>query len=85
MRLRLHQTAAAQRGRFKTGSLYNTLSVAGFVPDADNQLCIVVAILNHENMPGPVGRPILDAIIDAVQRGGGAQVLSDPMQQYSGG
>lgn len=85
MRLRLHQTAAAQRGRFKTGSLYNTLSVAGFVPDADNQLCIVVAILNHENMPGPVGRPILDAIIDAVQRGGGAQVLSDPMKQYSGG
>ncbi len=85
MRLRLHQTPAAQRGRFKTGSLYNTLSVAGYVPDAEGRLCIVVAILNHEDMPGPVGRPILDAIIDAVQRGGGAQVLSDPMKQYSGG
>ncbi len=85
MRLRLHQTAAAQRGRFKTGSLYNTLSVAGFVPDAEGQLCIVVAILNHENLPGSVGRPILDAVIDAVQRTRGQTDWPDPLQQYSGG
>jgi len=87
MRLRLHQTPAAQRGRFKTGSLRNALSVAGFVPDADNDMCIVVAILNHENMPGHVGRPILDAVINAVARSKGAVTpeSSDPLNQYSGG
>jgi serine-type D-Ala-D-Ala carboxypeptidase/endopeptidase (penicillin-binding protein 4) len=87
MRLRLHQTPAAQRGRFKTGSLRNALSVAGFVPDANNEMCIVVAILNHENMTGGVGRPILDAVIDAVAKGksGVAPESSDPLKQYSGG
>ncbi len=86
MRLRLHQTAAAQRGRFKTGSLRNALSVAGFVPDANNQLCIVVAILNVDDISGAVGRPILDAVIDAVQNSGAAAVTwPDPQNLYSGG
>lgn len=68
MQKRLRDSPAAQRARIKTGSLKDVAAIAGYVPDADNQLCVIVAMLNHSLATGAVARPILDALIDWVAR-----------------
>jgi D-alanyl-D-alanine carboxypeptidase/D-alanyl-D-alanine-endopeptidase (penicillin-binding protein 4) len=64
MRRRLKDSTAAQRARIKTGTLRNGVAVAGYVPDANGEPCIVVAIINHDNVSNGVGRGIVDALID---------------------
>ncbi len=73
MARRLSDSPAARRGRIKTGSLRNVVSIAGYVPDATGQVCVVVAIINQEPT-GPdwskSARPVLDSLIDWVARSG---------------
>lgn len=69
MRRRLKNSASAARARFKTGSLTGVISVAGYVQDADNRPCVVVAMLNHEKVANGAGRAVLDGVIDWVGRG----------------
>ena len=68
MEKRLRDTPAAGHARIKTGSLRDVAAVAGFVPCASDQVCIVVALINHPLAKGGVARPILDALIDSVVR-----------------
>jgi serine-type D-Ala-D-Ala carboxypeptidase/endopeptidase (penicillin-binding protein 4) len=68
MRKRLAETVAAGVGRVKTGGLRNVVSVAGYVPDAKGELCVVVAILNHDAAKYAVGKPIVDAVLEWVTR-----------------
>ncbi|WP_371876368.1 D-alanyl-D-alanine carboxypeptidase/D-alanyl-D-alanine-endopeptidase [Pseudoduganella chitinolytica] len=64
MRKRLKDSPAAARARIKTGTLKGVVAVAGYVPDANGEECIVVAIVNHERAGNGVGRGIVDALID---------------------
>jgi D-alanyl-D-alanine carboxypeptidase/D-alanyl-D-alanine-endopeptidase (penicillin-binding protein 4) len=68
MRRRLKESPAAQRARLKTGSLTGVIAIAGYVPDASNQPCIVVAILNDAHVANGAGRAVLDALVDWVAR-----------------
>jgi D-alanyl-D-alanine carboxypeptidase/D-alanyl-D-alanine-endopeptidase (penicillin-binding protein 4) len=68
MRRRLKESPAAQRARLKTGSLKGVIAIAGYVPDANNQPCIVVAILNDEHVANGAGRNVLDTLVDWVAR-----------------
>ena len=70
MRRRLKESPAAQRARVKTGSLNGVVAIAGYVPDANNQPVVVVAILNDEHVANGAGRAVLDALIDWVARSG---------------
>jgi D-alanyl-D-alanine carboxypeptidase/D-alanyl-D-alanine-endopeptidase (penicillin-binding protein 4) len=79
MRKRLKDSPAALRARVKTGSLNGVIAIAGYVPDANNQLCVVVAILNDEHVANGAGRAVLDGVIDWVTRsGGGAYAAGNP-------
>jgi D-alanyl-D-alanine carboxypeptidase/D-alanyl-D-alanine-endopeptidase (penicillin-binding protein 4) len=69
---RLKNGPAKEVGRFKTGSLRDAFSVAGYVNDAAGRLVVVVAIINHPASEGASARPILDAVIDWVTQQGGA-------------
>ncbi|GJI97504.1 hypothetical protein RugamoR57_42220 [Duganella caerulea] len=68
MRKRLKDSPAALRARIKTGSLKSVIAIAGYVTDANNQPCIVVAILNDEHVANGAGRTVLDGVIDWVAR-----------------
>lgn len=68
MRRRLKESAAAGRARVKTGTLKDVVAVAGYVPDAANQLCAVVMMINHSLATSDVARPIADAMVDWVAR-----------------
>jgi D-alanyl-D-alanine carboxypeptidase/D-alanyl-D-alanine-endopeptidase (penicillin-binding protein 4) len=68
MRRRLAGSPAAGQARMKTGTLRNTVALAGTVPDAAGRLCIVAAMLNHDQMRPAAGRQLLDAIADWVSR-----------------
>ncbi|GJJ02393.1 D-alanyl-D-alanine carboxypeptidase [Duganella rhizosphaerae] len=70
MRKRLKDSPAALRARIKTGSLKSVIAIAGYVTDANNQPCIVVAILNDEHVANGAGRTVLDGVIDWVARSG---------------
>ena len=70
MRRRLIDSPAAANARIKTGTLRDVSAVAGFVEDNAGETFIVVAMINHPRATGSVARPILDAYIDAVARGG---------------
>ena len=68
MRRRLKDSPAAQRARLKTGSLKGVIAVAGYVPDANNQPCIVVAILNDAHVAnGALRRSELTAHLEEVR------------------
>jgi D-alanyl-D-alanine carboxypeptidase/D-alanyl-D-alanine-endopeptidase (penicillin-binding protein 4) len=67
MSRRLKGSPAEGRARLKTGTLSNAVGLAGFVPDAQNRLWVVVALLNHPEASAK-GRPVLDALIDALAR-----------------
>ena len=69
MRERLRDSPVAGRARMKTGTLNNVVALAGYVPDAAGQVNVVVAIINYKTPTGelwPIGRPILDALVDWV-------------------
>lgn len=72
MRRRLRTSAAAARARIKTGTLHNVVAIAGYVPDAQNRPCVVVAMIN-DALAGEAGRPVLDALIDWVALSGAPQ------------
>jgi len=64
MRRRLAGTPAAMRARIKTGALKNVVAIAGYVPDANGEPCIVVAFINHDLVGNGNGRKVGDALID---------------------
>ncbi|MBY0241459.1 MAG: D-alanyl-D-alanine carboxypeptidase/D-alanyl-D-alanine-endopeptidase [Burkholderiaceae bacterium] len=66
MRRRLAGTPAAMRARIKTGVLKNVAAIAGYVPDANGELCIVVAFINHDLVGNGNGRKVSDALIEWV-------------------
>jgi D-alanyl-D-alanine carboxypeptidase/D-alanyl-D-alanine-endopeptidase (penicillin-binding protein 4) len=73
MRRRLAGTPAAGRARLKTGTLRNVTALAGYVPDANGNLCVFVAMVNSERAGDGRGRAVLDALVDWVARSGVAQ------------
>jgi serine-type D-Ala-D-Ala carboxypeptidase/endopeptidase (penicillin-binding protein 4) len=64
MRRRLAGTPAAMRARVKTGALKNVVAIAGYVPDANGEQCIVVAFINHDLVGNGNGRKVGDALIE---------------------
>jgi D-alanyl-D-alanine carboxypeptidase/D-alanyl-D-alanine-endopeptidase (penicillin-binding protein 4) len=68
MRRQLKDSPAAMRARVKTGSLRNVTAIAGYVPDANGQQCIVVVMVNHERAGNGNGRAIVNGMIDWVSR-----------------
>ena len=66
MRRRLKDTPAYERARIKTGGLSNVIAIAGYVPDANGQTCVVVAMINTDKAAS--GRAALDALIEWVAR-----------------
>ena len=66
MRRRLKDTPAYERARINTGGLSNVMAIAGYVPDANGQPCVVVAMINSERAGS--GRAALDALIEWVAR-----------------
>jgi serine-type D-Ala-D-Ala carboxypeptidase/endopeptidase (penicillin-binding protein 4) len=70
MRRRLKDSPAAERARMKTGTLRNVTAIAGYVPDANGQQCVVVAMINTERSTEGKGRLVLDALVDWVARSG---------------
>ncbi len=66
LRTRLTESKAKNKARVKTGTLRDVVSVAGYVPDANGKLYIVVALINHPRASHNVARPIVDALIDWV-------------------
>lgn len=68
MKRRLKDSSAALRARVKTGTLKNVVALAGYVPDAEGQQCIVVVMINHERTGNGNGRAIADGMVDWVAR-----------------
>ena len=68
MRKRLVDSAAAGVARIKTGGLRNVVSAAGYVPDLNGEVCVVVVMLNHDDAKYAVGKPIVDAMLEWVTR-----------------
>ena len=66
MEKRLVKSRAAGWARIKTGSLFDVAAVAGFVPNAANEMCIVVMMINSPLVKDGVGKAILDALLEAV-------------------
>ena len=75
MRKRLTDTTAAGVARVKTGGLRNVVSLAGYVPDMNGELCVVVTILNHDAAKYAVGKPIVDAVLEWVTQSDSRAVL----------
>lgn len=76
MRKRLLNSPAAARARIKTGTLKNVVAIAGYVPDANNQLCVVVAMINSDLVGNGNGRAAVDALIEWVARSGATPVVA---------
>ena len=70
MRSRLKGSPAAETARIKTGGLRNVVSVAGYVTDAVGEPHVVVGMINDDRAARAGGRAILDALLDAIARGG---------------
>jgi len=68
LRRRLKEGGAFERARMKTGALRNVTAIAGYVPDANGQMCVVVAMINTERSTEGKGRQVLDALVDWVAR-----------------
>lgn len=76
MRKRLLNSPAAARARIKTGTLKNVVAIAGYVPDANNQLCVVVAMINSDLVGNGNGRAAVDALIEWVARSGATPAVA---------
>jgi D-alanyl-D-alanine carboxypeptidase/D-alanyl-D-alanine-endopeptidase (penicillin-binding protein 4) len=68
MRNRLKAGPAAGWARLKTGTLKNVVALAGYVADPQGRLWALAAMINHDQ--AGAGRPVLDALVDWVARGG---------------
>jgi len=68
MRKRLTGSPAAARARIKTGTLKNVVAIAGYVPDANGEQCVVVAMVNSDLAGNGNGRAAVDALIEWVAR-----------------
>ena len=68
MRKRLRDSPAAARARLKTGSLRDVVALAGYVPDASGQQCVVVAMINSDLVGDGKGRAVLDALVDWIAK-----------------
>lgn len=79
MRRRLQGSPAAGRARLKTGSLRNVAALAGYVPDANGNPCVVVAMVNSEQAGNGRGRAVLDTLVDWVARSGVDGALPQPI------
>ena len=66
LRNRMKGTAAQGRARMKTGTLHDTFALAGYVPDSQNRLWVVVGMINDEH--GEKGKAALDALAAWVAR-----------------
>lgn len=75
MRRRLQDSPAAGRARLKTGALRNVVALAGYVPDANGNPCVFVAMVNSEQAGNGRGRAVLDALVDWVARQGTSVAL----------
>ncbi|MFZ6772810.1 D-alanyl-D-alanine carboxypeptidase/D-alanyl-D-alanine endopeptidase [Undibacterium sp. SXout7W] len=67
MRKRLTSSAAELRARIKTGTLKDSVAIAGYVKDLHNHTWIIVAMVNHEN--AIQARPALDELINWLASG----------------
>jgi D-alanyl-D-alanine carboxypeptidase/D-alanyl-D-alanine-endopeptidase (penicillin-binding protein 4) len=76
MRRRLKDSPAAGHARLKTGSLHDVAAVAGYVPDANGKLCVVVGMVNTDLVAHGKGRAVLDALVDWVARSGETQATA---------
>ena len=52
------------------------VAIAGYVPDANNQQCVVVAMINSDLVGNGNGRAAVDALIEWVARSGVAPVVA---------
>jgi serine-type D-Ala-D-Ala carboxypeptidase/endopeptidase (penicillin-binding protein 4) len=68
LRNRLIDSPAKGRARMKTGTLRDVVAVAGYVPDQQGNMYVVVGIVNHPRASHRVARPVVDALIDWVAR-----------------
>ncbi len=85
MRNRLRDSAARERARIKTGGLRNVSAIAGYVPDANGELCVVAAFINDDKKgSGAPARAVLDGLLDWVAREGAVDLRDSPLGQYSG-
>ena len=75
MRNRLKDSTAAGRARVKTGTLRDVVSVAGYVRNADGELCILVALINHPQASHKIARPVVDALIEWMSQQPGPAAL----------
>lgn len=80
MRKRLRESPAAGHARLKTGTLRNVVALAGYVPDATGQQCVVAAMINSDLVGNGRGRAVLDALVDWIARSGGT-AQQQPAQQ----
>ncbi len=75
MRNRLRDSPATGRARVKTGTLRDVVSVAGYVRNADDELCIVVGLINHPQASHDIARPVVDALIEWLSKQHGPPAL----------
>ena len=75
MRNRLKDSPATGRARVKTGTLRDVVSVAGYVRNADGELCILVGIINHPQASHKIARPVVDALIEWLSQAQGPAAL----------
>jgi D-alanyl-D-alanine carboxypeptidase/D-alanyl-D-alanine-endopeptidase (penicillin-binding protein 4) len=68
MRRRLKDSPAAGHARMKTGTLSNVVAIAGYVRDALGRQCVVVAMINSDQVSGGKGGAVLDTLVDWVAR-----------------
>jgi D-alanyl-D-alanine carboxypeptidase/D-alanyl-D-alanine-endopeptidase (penicillin-binding protein 4) len=68
MRRRLTDSPVAGHARIKTGALKNAVAIAGYVPDANGKLCVVVGMINSDLVGAGRGRMVLDALINWVAK-----------------
>lgn len=74
MRKRLKDSQADARARIKTGTLNDSVAIAGYVKDPQQRNWVVVAFINAPHAER--GRPALDALIDWVAAGGLGSLLA---------
>ncbi len=84
MRRRLRDTAVAERARLKTGTLKDVAALAGYVPDGNNETCVIAAFINHPLAVSSVAQPILDALVDWVSKSKTESKWALPLSAYSG-
>jgi D-alanyl-D-alanine carboxypeptidase/D-alanyl-D-alanine-endopeptidase (penicillin-binding protein 4) len=63
MRNRLANSSLAGRARLKTGTLRDVSALAGYLPGANGEALVFVAMLNHPLATSKASRPVLDALL----------------------